>query len=112
MAMQLFIKIILSLGVILAATEIARKMPSLAGLLAVMPLTGALILVWVHLENRGNSEVMRAFTKSAFFGILPTLLFFLAALICYRRHLPLAAVLGVSFGSWAAAALIHQWLIK
>jgi uncharacterized membrane protein (GlpM family) len=110
--MQVFIKIFLSLGIILAATEIAKKMPSLAGLLAVMPLTGALILVWVHLENRGHPEVMRIFSKSAFFGILPTLLFFLAALICYRKHLPLSVVLVCSFGSWAAAALIHQWLMK
>jgi hypothetical protein len=110
--MQIFIKIFLSLGIILAATEIAKKMPSLAGLLAVMPLTGALILVWVHLENHGNPEVMQAFTRSAFFGILPTLLFFLAALICYRKHLPLSVVLAFSFGSWAGAALIHQWLIK
>ncbi len=110
--MQIFIKIFLSLGIILAATEIAKKMPSLAGLLAVMPLTGALILVWVHLENRGSPGVMQVFSKSAFFGILPTLLFFLAALICYRKHLPLTLVLAISFGSWAAAALIHQWLIK
>jgi F0F1-type ATP synthase assembly protein I len=110
--MQIAVKIFLSLAIILAATEIARKLPSLAGLLAVMPLTGALVLVWVHLENKGNPEVMRAFSRSAFFGILPTLLFFLAALICYRKHLPLNLVLLFSFGSWAGAALIHQWLVK
>lgn len=110
--MQIFIKVLLSLGVILAATAIARRLPSLAGLLAVMPLTGALILVWVHIENRGDPAVMGAFSKSAFFGILPTLLFFLAALICYRKHLPLPLVLAFSFGLWAAGALVHQWLIK
>jgi len=50
--MQILIKIIISLIVIVAATAIAKKLPSAAGLIGVMPLTGALVLVWVYLENK------------------------------------------------------------
>ncbi len=68
--MQILLKITLSIAVILVATAIAKKYPSAAGLIGVMPLTGALVLVWVYLENKGNAEVMQAFTKGALWGIL------------------------------------------
>jgi hypothetical protein len=37
-----------------------QKLPFTAGLIAVMPLAGALILVWMYLENKGNPNVMVA----------------------------------------------------
>ncbi|MGD8561301.1 MAG: hypothetical protein PVG03_02145 [Desulfarculaceae bacterium] len=43
--MQILIKVLLSVGIILAATAVGKRFPSTAGLLGVMPLTGALVLV-------------------------------------------------------------------
>ncbi|MFP4453753.1 MAG: DUF3147 family protein [Desulfobacterales bacterium] len=110
--MQLLIKVILSVTIILAATAIGKKLPSAAGLIGVMPLTGALVLVFTHLENQGNPEVMQAFARGAVFGIFPTVLFFLAAFLCFKKQLPLGIVLVASFGAWTAAALIHQWMLR
>lgn len=110
--MQILIKIILSVVIILAATAIGRKLPSTAGLIAVMPLAGALVLVWMHIENDGNSEIMQEFTKGALWGILPSILFYVTAFICFKKHLPLPVVLASSFGVWLAAAFSHQWLLK
>ena len=67
--MQIIIKTLLSLCIILIATGIGKKFPSLAGLIGVMPLTGALVLVWVHLENKGNPDVMLPFAKGALCSI-------------------------------------------
>jgi MFS superfamily sulfate permease-like transporter len=69
--MQILLKISLSIAIILLATAIAKKFPSAAGLIAVMPLTGALVLVWVYVENKGNPEVMQGFAKGALWGMLP-----------------------------------------
>ena len=110
--MQILLKVVLSIVIILAATAIARKFPSIAGLIAVMPLTGALVLVWVHLENKGSPEVMETFTKGAIWGILPSILFFLVALLCYRKQLSLPIVLFSSFGVWLIAAFIHQCFLR
>ena len=110
--MQILIKIALSIVVILFATAIAKRYPSAAGLIAVMPLTGALVLVWVYLENKGNAEVMQAFAKGALIGILPSILFFLVALLCFRKQLSLPGVLASSFGIWLLAAIVHQWLLR
>lgn len=107
--MQLLVKTILSLVIILIATGIAKKFPSIAGLIAVMPLTGAIVLVWIHVENKGNPAIMQAFTKGALWGILPSILFFVVALFCFKKQLPLSIVLCLSFGVWLAAAFVHQW---
>jgi len=68
--MQVFIKIALSVVIILAATAIGKKLPLTAGLIGVMPLTGALVLVWMYLESSGDANTMQQFTKGALWGIL------------------------------------------
>jgi len=110
--MQLLLKIVLSIVIILVATAIAKKFPSAAGLIGVMPLTGALVLIWVYLENKGHPETMQEFAKGALWGIVPSVLFFLVALLCFRKNLPLSIVLVSSFGVWLAAATVHQWLLR
>ena len=56
---QIIIKAVVSVVVILTATGVARRFPSLAGLIAVMPITSVLVLVWVYLENKGDRAVMQ-----------------------------------------------------
>lgn len=106
------VKILLSLAIILAATAVAKRLPSTAGLIGVMPITGALVLVWVYVENRGDPLIMQDFAKGALWGIVPSILFFLAAFFCFRKDLPLLLVLVSSFGVWLAAAFVHQWILK
>ena len=110
--MQILIKVILSVAIILTATAIGKRFPSAAGLVGVMPLTGALVLVWMYVENKGNPEIMQNFAKGALWGILPSILFFLVALFCFKKQLPLAIVLVSSFGIWIVAAAVHQWVLK
>ena len=110
--MQILIKGALSLIIIFAATAIGKKLPSAAGLIGVMPLTGALVLTWMHLENRGDPEIMQNFAKGALWGILPSILFFLVAFFCLKQNLSLPVVLGSSFGIWLLAAIVHQWVLR
>jgi uncharacterized membrane protein (GlpM family) len=110
--MQVFIKVALSVVIILAATAIGKKLPTTAGLIGVMPLTGALVLVWMYLESNGDANTMQQFTKGAIWGIVPSILFFVVALLCLKRGLPLSLVLISSFGVWLGAALVHQCLLK
>lgn len=110
--MQVVIKAIISVAIIILATEIGKKIPSAAGLIGVMPLTGALVLVWLYLETKGDSIAMQNFTRGAIWGILPSILFFLVALFCFKRNFQLPVVLIFSFTAWIGAAIIHQWLIK
>ena len=110
--MQILIKAVLSVIIILAATAVGKKLPSTAGLIGVMPLAGALVLIWMYLENEGNPKVMQSFAKGALWGILPSILFYLVAFFCFRRNLSLPIVLVASFGVWLCAAFVHQWILK
>ncbi|MHC4842561.1 MAG: DUF3147 family protein [Planctomycetota bacterium] len=110
--MRLIIKVLISLAVILLCTQIGRKLPSLAGLIAVMPLTGAIVLIWLYIDNPKNFEVMVNYTKGALWGIVPSILFFLVAFMCFRKQLSLWFVLVASFTIWLVGACVHQWLLK
>jgi uncharacterized membrane protein (GlpM family) len=110
--MPILLKIVLTLAIILAATAVGRKWPGLAGLIGVMPLTGALVLVWLALDSGNDPRVMQHFTRGALWGLLPTILFFLVAFLCYRKGLALPLVLATSFTAWLVAAALHQWLLK
>jgi len=106
------IKLLLSVAVILAATQIGRKAPTLAGLIAVMPLTSLLVLLWLYWDHPGDFALMSDYCGGALLGIIPTVLFFMTALVCFRRHLPLWAVLCASFTVWLLGAFVHQWLLR
>jgi uncharacterized membrane protein (GlpM family) len=112
--MRFAIKLLISVCIILFCTWIAgrHKLPTLAGLITVMPLTSLIVLVWLYLDNPGDFILLTNYTKGALWGILPTILFFLTAFICFRRHLPLWIVLCAGFAVWLIAAFIHQWLLS
>jgi uncharacterized membrane protein (GlpM family) len=77
-----------------------------------MPLTGALVLIWVYIENDGRYDTMQAFTKGALWGILPSIVFFLVAFVCFKERLSLPTTLLASFLSWCLAAVIHQLFFR
>lgn len=109
---QTIIKILISLCIILAAIMIGKRFPSLAGLISVMPLAGAIILVWMYIDNKGDPRVMQQFTRGAIWGILPSILFYIAALVCFRKGLSLPVCLFASFAVWLMGAAIHYWILK
>ena len=109
--MQILIKAALSLFIIFSAAG-AKKFPSAAGPVAVMPLAGALVLVWVYIDNKGDSDTMRAFSKGAVWGVLPSIAFYLVAFLCFRRQLSVAVTLLANFGAWSAAAIVHQLALR
>ena len=97
---------------IMAGTQIGRKFPTLGGVIATMPLTSLLVLLWLYSDNPGDARLMADYTRGVLWGIVPTILFFAVALLCFRRQLPLSLVLSASFGVWLAGAAFHQWLLK
>jgi uncharacterized membrane protein (GlpM family) len=108
---QIIIKAVVSVAVILTATGIARRFPSLAGLIAVMPITSVLVLVWVYLDNRGDKAVMQHLAVGSLWGLIPAILFFLTALIGFQKGFSLPIVLSASFLFWLLGAFVHQLIL-
>ena len=110
--MRFLIKLSISLCVIVLCTQIGRKLPTLAGLVAVMPLTGLIVLLWLYSDSPGNFDLMTRYCTGALWGIIPSILFFLVAFGCFRKHLSLWIVLAASFAVWLIAAVVHQLLLN
>ena len=110
--MNFLIKLLISNAIIIFCTQIGRRFPSLGGLIATMPLTSLIVLIWLYSDNPGNYGLMRSYSMGAVWGMLPSILFFVAALYCFSRQFSLALVLTVSFGVWLAGAAAHQLILK
>ena len=110
--MKFVIKLLISVCVISICAAVARKVPTLAGLIAVMPLTGLIVLIWLYLDNPGNFALMADYTKGVLWGIIPTILFFLVAFVCFQKQFPLWMALCISFAVWLIGAFFHQLLLR
>ena len=104
------VKVGVSALIIAGVSELAKRLPSLGGLIAAMPLTTLLALIWLYVET-GDYQLAASFTRSVLFAIIPTVFFFLTAIHLFRRDVPFVAVLFISFAVFAVAALVHQLLI-
>ena len=109
--MQFIFKLLLTNAIILVCTFIGKKQPSLGGLIATMPLTSLIVLVWLYADNPGNYRLLTAYTAGVLWGIIPTILFFVAVYLCFRSQLPFPIVISAGFAVWLAGALVHQWLL-
>jgi uncharacterized membrane protein (GlpM family) len=110
--MQFVLKLLLTNAVIIACALIGKKFPSMAGLIATMPLTSLIVLVWLHTDNPENYRLLTLYTEGVLWGIIPTILFFAVAYLCFARHLSLSLAVSAGFGVWLSGALIHQWLLR
>jgi uncharacterized membrane protein (GlpM family) len=110
--MQFALKLLTSNLIILLCVWLGRKFPSLGGLVATMPLTSLIVLLWLYHDNPDDRSLLPAYVEGVFFGVIPTMLFFGAAWLCLKRGLHLPATLTVGFAVWIAAALLHQLLLK
>jgi len=110
--MHFTLKLLLSNLIILSCVWLGRRHPSLAGLIATMPLTSLIVLLWLYHDNPDAKGQLSAYVGGVFFGVLPTLCFFGAAWLCLRKGVPLPATLGAAFAVWICAAFLHQLLLK
>lgn len=84
-------------------------MPSLAGLITVMPITGLIVMTWFHLDNPDNFKILTDYTKGTIWGIVPSIIFFIIAFLCFKRHIPVTITVAAGLTVWVIAAIVHQW---
>ncbi len=89
------IKIIISGFLIATISSLAKTFPKWAALLTALPLMTFLSLIWIYIETK-DLALLSTYTKDVFFWVLPSLLFFVAAIFLFRTKLPFALSLGLS----------------
>lgn len=110
---QLAIKAAVSGVLIAAASELARRNPGLGGLVASLPLTTLLALVWLWHETHDPARASSFVTGTALY-VIAALPSFLAIALVFRRGAGLAPALIVGAavamaGYLALMALGRRW---
>jgi hypothetical protein len=83
----LLIKAALSGGIVAAVSEIARRYPGWGGLLASLPLTSLLAMIWLYRDS-GDHERVAELSIGTFWFFLPSVPLFVALPVLIRSGLP------------------------
>jgi hypothetical protein len=110
--MQLILKIIITLFVIIIASELGKRYPHFGGLIATMPITTLIILLWLNYETKTNYLILINFTKGVIFGIIPSIFFFIVLYICLVKQFDFYKSLFFAFTTWIIGAFIHNYFLK
>lgn len=73
----LIVKYILTSGVVVLVSEMAKRSDKLGGLIAALPLVTFLALIWLHLEQQPTEKIANH-AWYTFWYVVPTLPMFLA----------------------------------
>lgn len=92
--LYLAIKVLLSAGVIVLASELAKRSTLLGALIVSLPLVSVLAMSWLYVET-GDARRVASMSKDVFFLVLPSLALFIA----------LPELIDRGVGYWAALAL-------
>lgn len=95
--MQTLIKFILTSALVVASSEAAKRNVLLGAILASLPLTSLLAMLWLWSETQ-DTEKIAEFSLGIFWLVLPSLVLFLALPFLLRRGIPFAPSMLVSVG--------------
>jgi len=109
--MRFLLKILLTAVVVAGVTELGKRVPFLAAVLASLPLTSALALTWIYLDTHDSSQVS-ALSVQIFWITLPSLIFFMALPLMLRKGLPFFTALAVSSGVTAICYYSYMKLLR
>ena len=103
--MQFLAKVLISSLVIAMASELAKRSTLWAALLASLPLTSLLVILWLYRDTHDSQKVIDL-SVGIFWAVLPSLIFFLV--------LPLALKGGLRFTTamlLSCAVMILSYLL-
>ena len=85
-------KYLLSAGVVVLVSEVAKRSDKLGGLIAALPIVTILAMIWLHLESQPKEKISN-YAWHTFWYVRPTLPMFLAFPFLHQR-----------FGFWLSLA--------
>jgi uncharacterized membrane protein (GlpM family) len=110
--MPFLVRVAITVVIIVIFVQVGRRLPTLGGLLATMPLTSVIVLIWLRTDCPDDPGLLTRYAQGAFWGIIPSLVFFGVTYLCFRREMTFPAVLTVGFAAWLVGAAVHQWFLK
>ena len=101
------IKIFVSACIIATVSEIAKKFPSVGGLIAAMPITTLLSMIWIYYENK-DLNIISNFLFSVLIGTFISFIFFVAAIFFIKKGMNFYLTIFLSTIILGASVFIYQ----
>ena len=92
-----FVKLVISAGIIVLVSEVAKVNATLGALIKSLPLISILAILWLYWDSQDTQQVAELSTGT-FWLVLPTLPMFLALPILLRSGWPFYPALTASLG--------------
>jgi hypothetical protein len=89
------LKVLLSAGLVVLVSELAKRSTLIGGLVASLPLVSLLAMIWLYAETRDTVRVA-SLSSSIFWLVLPSLVLFLALPVFLNNGLAFALSLALS----------------
>ena len=93
--LQTVIKLLLSSGIIVIVSEIAKKNTLIGGLIASIPLGSVMAMVWLYIDTK-DIENINALSKSILWMVVPSLALFISLPVLLKSGLNFYISMGIS----------------
>ena len=106
--LYLLIKAAVSGVIVAAVSEIARRYPGWGGLVASLPLTSLLAMIWLYRDTQDSGRVA-ALSVSTFWFFLPSVPLFVALPLLLRSGLGFWAAMAIGVATTLALYALMFW---
>ena len=114
--LQTVIKLLLSSGIIIIVSEIAKKNTFIGGLIASIPLVSVMAMVWLYIDTK-DIENINALSKSILWMVVPSLALFISLPVLLKSGVNFYVSMGISIlitmgCYWLTIAALAKFGIK
>jgi hypothetical protein len=109
--MYLLAKILISAAIIVAVSEIARRSTFYGALLASLPLTSVLAMVWLY-RDTGDAARVATLSGEIFWLVLPSLLLFIVLPQLIQRGVGFYVALAIACGCTVAGYFVTSLVLR
>jgi hypothetical protein len=105
------LKVLVSALVIAGVSELGKRFSLAAAILASLPLTSVLAMVWLYWDT-GSTARVADLSIGIFWAVLPSLLFFLLLPALLRAGVRFAPAMLVACAGMAVAYAAYAWVLR
>lgn len=108
--MRFFLKIVISALIIAGVSEVAKRNKPMAAILASLPLTSMMAMIWLY-HDTGNARSVGDLSVGIFWAVLPSLLFFITLPMFLKSGLRFAFAMSASSVITFFGYLVYGWAL-
>jgi hypothetical protein len=109
--MYLALKVLISAVIIVLIGEIAKRSTTFGALVASLPLTSILALIWLY-RDTSDTMLIATLSREIFWLVLPSLVLFLVLPLLLKRGMSFYAALGIASGCTALSYVAMSALLR